>query len=86
MLTLIGLGANDGTRADYFTQADWTWDGRNWTEVSATGPAVEAGQLFYDAHLQTIFELTSFIPRTSVDVENKLWKWTGQTWAIVESW
>ena len=86
MLTLIGQGANDGTRADYFTQADWTWDGRNWTEVTATGPAVEAGQLFYDTHLQTIFELTSFLPRTSVKVENKLWKWTGQTWAIVESW
>jgi hypothetical protein len=86
MLTLIGQGANDGTQADYWTQADWTWDGRNWTEVNATGPAVEAGQIFYDAHLHTVFELTSFQPRTNVDVENKLWKWTGQTWAIVESW
>jgi hypothetical protein len=86
MLTLIGQGANDGTQADYWTQADWTWNGSNWTEVNATGPAVEAGQLFYDAYLHTVFELTSFQPRTSVDVENKLWKWTGQTWAIVESW
>jgi hypothetical protein len=86
MLTLIGQGANDGPQADYWTQADWTWNGSNWTEVNATGPAVEAGQLFYDAHLHTVFELTSFQPRTSVDVENKLWKWTGQTWAIVESW
>ena len=86
MLTLIGQGANDGTQADYWTQADWTWNGSNWTEVNATGPAVEAGQIFYDAHLHTVFEFTSFQPRTSVDVENKLWKWTGQTWAIVESW
>ncbi len=86
MLTLIGLGANDGTQADYFTQAEWTWDGRNWTEVTAIGPAVTEGQIFYDAHLHTIFELTSFIPRTSVDVENKLWKWSGQTWVLVESW
>ena len=86
MLPLIGQGANDGTQADYWTQADWTWNGSNWTEVNATGPAIEAGQIFYDAHLHTVFELTSFLPRTSVDVKNTLWKWTGQTWAIVESW
>ncbi len=86
MLTLIGQGANDGTHADYWTQAVWTWNGSNWTGVSLTGPAVEEGQIFYDAHLHTAFEFTSFIPRTSVDVKNTLWKWTGQTWTIVESW
>ena len=86
MLTLIGQGANDGTQADYWTQADWTWTGSNWTEGNATGPAVESSQIFYDTHLHVVFDLTSFLPRTSVDVENALWKWTGQTWAVVESW
>ncbi|HLX56510.1 MAG TPA: hypothetical protein VKR83_05750, partial [Ktedonobacteraceae bacterium] len=70
----------------YWTQADWTWNGLNWTEVNATGPAVEEGQVFYDARLHTVFELTSFLPSTSVDTEDTLWKWTGQTWAVVESW
>ena len=86
MLTLIGQGANDGTQADYWTQADWTWTGSNWIEENATGPAVQSSQIFYDAHLHTVFELTSFVPRTNGDVENKLWKWTGQTWVVVESW
>lgn len=86
MLTLIGQGANDGTQADYWTQAIWSWNGSNWSEVSLTGPAVEEGQIFYDARLHTVFELTSFLPRTSVDVENTLWKWTGQTWVAIESW
>ncbi len=86
LLTLIGQGANDGTQADYWTQADWTWNGSNWTAVNANGPAVEAGQTFYDAHLQAVFEITAFIPRTSVGVENALWKWSGQAWEMVEHW
>lgn len=86
LLTLIGIGDNNGTQADYSTVADWTWDGHNWAEVTAIGPFVDGVNLFYDARLQTIFALTSFIPRTSPIVENKLWKWTGQTWVLVESW
>jgi hypothetical protein len=86
MLTLIGQGTNDGTQPDYWTQATWAWTGSNWTQISTIGPAVESGQIFYDASLHAAFELTDFIPRTSAVVENKLWKWNGQTWAIVESW
>lgn len=86
MLILIGQGANDSTQADYWTQADWTWTGSDWIEENATGPAVQSGQIFYDTPLHAIFELTSFLSRTSVKIENKLWKWTGQTWAIVERW
>jgi hypothetical protein len=87
LLTLIGIGANNGAQADYFTVADWTWDGHNWTEVTTIGPFVDGvEELFYDTRLQTVFALTSFIPRTSPTVENKLWKWTGQTWVLVESW
>ncbi len=87
MLTLIGQGANnDGAQTDYWTQADWTWTGNNWIEENATGPAVQSSQIFYDEHLHTVFELTTFLPRTSVTIENKLWKWTGQTWIVVENW
>lgn len=86
MLTLIGQDGGDGPPLDYWTQADWLWTGNNWIEVNATGPAVQSSQLFYDAHLHTVFDLTSFLARTKVDIENKLWKWTGQTWELVESW
>lgn len=86
-LTLIGRGANnDGAQTDYWTQADWTWTGNNWIEENTTGPAVQSSQIFYDKRLHMVFELTTFLPRTSVNIENKLWKWTGQTWVAVENW
>lgn len=83
MLILIGQGSNDET---YWTQADWTWNGSNWTAVNATGPAIDTSNLFYDAHLQTVFDMTGFQANTSPTIENKFWKWTGQTWALVERW
>jgi len=81
LLTLIGESTNQT-----YTQATWTWDGSDWSEINVVGPAVETGYVFYDQHLQTIFEITSFLPSTSVTIQNKIWKWSGQSWVLVKSW
>ncbi|HVB22683.1 MAG TPA: hypothetical protein VNG51_12115 [Ktedonobacteraceae bacterium] len=81
------LFGGDDDNNDKF-QAGWTWDGTNWSKAKVNGPLTSAdtGYLMYDARMQTVLEMTDFLPSTSISFDTTLWKLEGETWVKLDEW
>ena len=80
------FGGDDDNNGKF--QAGWTWDGTNWSKAKVSGPATstDTGYLMYDARMQTVLEMTDFLPGTSISFDTTLWKLEGQTWVKLDEW
>jgi hypothetical protein len=82
------LFGGDNTVTNAKLQVGWAWDGTNWSKTSVNGPqtAADTGDLVYDAGMQAVLEMTSFLPSTSISFDTSLWKLEGQTWVKLDEW